>query len=490
MRILMVIQHFNFFRNLDLVVRELDARGHEVVVLHGTRDDAKTRAKLATKKKRMIHMGRGIELAASELAAVTVGYRPEPPERWQKRLRVGRQLISRSIYLRRGHPSPERVTEAMEKTLPPRLQRLVQSGAGRFLLGRRVALTAWRRIERMSPPSRTLVSLLKEVDPDVILVSPTVWPKTPVEADYLRTGRALGIPTIGYVNSWDNLTSKGTIHVVPDLFVVWNEALAGEAAELHDISRERIRITGAPHLDRFFELQPSASGPEMCGRMACDPERPYVVYLSSSRTLIADEVSVAKGLADALARQFPDAAPTLVVRPHPTNAAPWDDCAHPGLVVYPRDGDQADTSESWQQYYDQLAGAICVFGLNTTAFLEAVVADRPCLTIVADEFHPTQGRTGHFRHLLAGDFLEVCQDAEGVAARVARILEGEDEKASGRQSFVRSFIRPCGGGRQASLEVVDAIEKAAALRGSRRLDLSRATRSRAGTPPTAARERR
>ncbi len=460
----MVMQHFNFFRNLDLVVRELDARGHELVLLHGTRtDDVKIRTKIATKSKRMVFMGRGIQLAASELPAVTVGFRPEPPERWQHRLRTGRQVISRSIYLRNAHPSPERVTEAMEKTLPPRVQRIAQSRLGRALLRRPFALAAWRAIERASTPSRTIVSLLKEVDPDVVLVSPTVWPKKPVEADYLRAARALGIPTIGYLNSWDNLTSKGTVHVLPDRYIVWNEALASEAAELHDIPRKRIRITGAPHLDRFFELRPSVSRAELCGRMGCESERPYVVYLCSSRTLIANEVAVATTLANALVRQFPEGAPTLVVRPHPTNAQPWDDCDHPGIAVYPRDGDQADTPDSWQEYFDQLAAASCVFGLNTTAFLEAVVADRPCLTIVSDEFEPAQGRTGHFRHLLAGDFLEICYDADEVAARVARILDGEDVKAGGRRFFTDWFIRPCGADRTASLEVVEAIEEAAAL---------------------------
>lgn len=468
MKVLMVMQHLNFFRNLDLVVRELDARGHEIVLLHGTQtSDARIRVKLAAKKKRMVFMGRGIELAASELPAVTVGYRPVPPERRQKLLRVGRQVISRSIYLRKGHPSPERVTEAMEKTLPPRIQWLVQSRLARGVLRRPFSLAAWRALERLSSPSPTVVALLKELDPDVILVSPTVWPKIPVEADYLRGARSLGIPTIGYVNSWDNLTSKGTVHVVPDLYVVWNEALAGEAAELHDVPRKRIRVTGAPHLDRFFELQLSVSRNDMCDRMGCDPSRPYVVYLSSSRTLIANEVSVAYSLADALARRFPEETPTLVVRPHPTNPTPWDDCDHPNVVVYPRDGDQADTPESWQEYFDQLSSASCVFGLNTTAFLEAVVADRPCLTIVSEEFHATQGRTGHFRHLLAGEFLEVCADAEEVAGRVARILDGEDARASGRKSFTKSFIRPCGVGRAASLEVVEAIERAAGVTPSR-----------------------
>jgi len=483
----MVMQHLNFFRNLDLVVRELDARGHEVVLLHGTQmGDAKIRAKVEAKKKRMVFLGRGIELAASELPAVTVGYRPEPEERLQKLLRVGRQVISRSIYLRKGHPSPERVTEALEKTLPPRTMRLVQSRLARMVLRRPISLAAWRAVERLSRPSRTVVALLKDVDPDVVLVSPTVWPKIPVEADYLRGASSLGIPTIGYVNSWDNLTSKGTVHVLPDLYIVWNEALAGEATELHDIPRERIEITGAPHLDRFFELQPSVSRVDICARMGSDPERPYVVYLSSSRTLVKNEVSVACSIADALVRRFPEETPTLVVRPHPTNPTPWDDCDHPGVVVYPRDGDQADTPESWQEYFDQLSSASCVFGLNTTAFLEAVVADRPCVTIVSEEFHPTQGRTGHFRHLLAGEFLEVCADADEVAGRVARILEGEDARADGRRSFTKSFIRPRGMEREASLEVVEAIERTAGVASSR----DRVARTPARAAPAALGERR
>ena len=63
-----------------------------------------------------------------------------------------------------------------------------------------------------------------------MLVSPTVWPKDLVEADYIHAARSMGIPTIGYVNSWDNLTSKGTIHVLPDQLIVWNEPALTDAS--------------------------------------------------------------------------------------------------------------------------------------------------------------------------------------------------------------------------------------------------------------------
>jgi len=300
-----------------------------------------------------------------------------------------------------------------------------------------------------------------EVRPDVVLVSPTVWPKNPVEADYLHAARRLGIPTVGYLNSWDNLTSKGTLHVLPDVFVVWNEALATEAEQIHLIPRDIIRVTGAPHLDHFFELEPSISRADICGQLGCPDEKPYIVYLCSSRTLIADETDIVTRLADALGRVHGDAAPTIVVRPHPVNPAPWEGYDRPGTAVYPRLGDQADTPESWQDYFNQLAGAACFVGLNTTAFLEAAVADHPCLTIVSDEFFDQQGRTGHFRHLLAADFLEVCVDVGEVATRVAQVLEGADEKAAGRRQFAEQFLRPRGVNVPARTVVADTIESLA-----------------------------
>ncbi|HLG55062.1 MAG TPA: hypothetical protein VI485_07000 [Vicinamibacterales bacterium] len=473
MKVLMIGQHVNFFRSLDSVMRELCRRGHEVVFLHGTRlDDERVRAKITKDASKKRLLGRGLQAVQSEIAGVTSGYRPEPDEPWPLRLRVGRQVINRGIYFRKGHPSPDRVVEGIERSLPAGLQQKVRTPAWRMALGTRSALSVWRWIEAASPPSETLLRLLREIDPDVVLVSPTIWPKDPVEADYLHAARTLGIPTIGFINSWDNLTSKGTVHVVPDLFIVWNEPMAIEAAEIHDVPKETIRITGAPHLDAFFLLRPRMSRQEVCAQMGC-PDGPYMVFLCSSRTIWENEIGMVKAMADALAREYlagpkraaASHAPTLVVRPHPTNPGVFKAFSYPGVVVHPKDGDQADSSASWQEYYDQLSHATCVFGLNTTAFLEAVMANRPCLTIVSEAYWRAQGRTGHFRHLLKGDFLEVCSDMDDLAAHVRRILEGADEKAEGRRGFTRWFLRPCGLDTPAGEVVADVIESAAQPRG-------------------------
>jgi hypothetical protein len=419
--------------------------------------DEKTKAKLARKKQKMVFMGRGIEVVQSDIPDLEVGYRPEPEERWHERLRHGRTVINYGTYLRKGHPSPERVAEGLYKRLPPKAQKRVSSRLGKWLLGRRLTLRAWRWVEALSRPSPTVLRVLEEIKPDVLVVSPTVWPKNPVEADYIRAAKSLGIRTVGYLNSWDNLTSKGTVHVVPDAYIVWNEALAGEAVGIHCLPKKVIKVTGAPHLDRFFDMGPPPPLAEIRDKMVCPGDGPYVVYLCTSRTLIASEVHIVEALASALEQRFASNPPVLVVRPHPVNPDPWAEYEREGVSIYPTLGDQADCPEAWEEYYAQLAAASCVVGLNTTAFLEAAVADVPCLTIVDDEYHEQQGKTGHFRHLLAADFLEVSENPGEVADRIARILDGVDEKAAGRRAFVEWFLRPGGLDRASTPIVVDTI---------------------------------
>jgi len=454
MKILIVAQRVDFSRNLDSVMRELCGRGHEIVFLHGTRSDMWPGRLKAAPTSRV----------SEDIAGVSSGYRPEPDEPWQMRLRVGRQVINRGVYMRRRHPSPERVVAGLERNLPDDLRLKIRTPVWRLALGTRAALRLWRLIEAASPASETLLRLLRDVDPDLMVVSPAIGHEDPVEADYLHAARTLGIPTLGLINGWNDLTSKGTLHLVPDLCVVWNEAMAVEAVEIHDVPADVVRISGAPHLDAVFSTRPRKDRAGMWTSMGCrgpGHDRPYVLFLCSSRAVWENETHLVTSVAAALRREFGDEGPALVVRPHSSNVAAFDDYRHPRVVVYPRGAEHTDPSESWQDYVDQLANALCVVGLNTTAFLDAAVADRPCLTIVSDVYWPAQGRTGHFRHLLKGDFLTICSSASEVAGNVRRVLDGLDDRSEGRRGFARWFLRPCGLDTPAGHVVADIIESAA-----------------------------
>lgn len=68
----------------------------------------------------------------------------------------------------------------------------------------------------------------------------------------LKEAKAKKIKNIGMVRSWDNLTSKGIIRVVPDRFIVQNEIIKEEAMRYNLIPSEIISVVGVPHYDRYF----------------------------------------------------------------------------------------------------------------------------------------------------------------------------------------------------------------------------------------------
>ena len=52
----------------------------------------------------------------------------------------------------------------------------------------------------------------------------TTAPETTV-----KSAKAIGVPVVFPVFSWDNLSTKGLIHVQPDRVLVWNEHQKREA---------------------------------------------------------------------------------------------------------------------------------------------------------------------------------------------------------------------------------------------------------------------
>ncbi len=95
---------------------------------------------------------------------------------------------------------------------------------------------------------------------------------------------------------------------------------------------------------------------------------------------------------------------------------------------------------------------------NTSGLFNAVIVDRPCLTVLAPRYRETQAEAVHFHHLLEADVLETCASTAELADRLERIGEGEDVKAAQRRRFVEGWIRPRGIKRPAGEWVARAIE--------------------------------
>ena len=448
MRIVFALHHAGAFRSFEDVVRRWCRGGHSVHLLAGDPD-------------KPIAVDQGLQACLVELSGLTVA----PLLNRQKWLRLAslRELLNFVNYLRPEHPAPAQARRWKGLVARP-LGKLIKRKPVARLLPRPEIRRLLRRIERLIPPDRAITEWLKTHQPDVVVASPYIFPLSR-EVEYIKAARALGIPTAVIVLSWDNLTSKGTFHVMPDLTLVWNSALADEAAGFHDVPGEKLVVTGAPTFDFWYAMKPSLNYEAFAGRVGIDASKPFVLYLCSSHFIAQNEHHFVTEFARAL-REYPATRDVgIVVRPHPLNDAIWKGFSLDGVAIWPRSGEWVDLPDAKQNYYDTLFHSAAVVGVNTSAFLEAAILDKPCITVLSDASKSKQSGLGHFQHLLNGGFLEVAQSYPEAAAALAEILAGKDDRQAQRQQFVRDFIRPHGIDQPVSPLMADVIEDIARSAG-------------------------
>lgn len=322
-------------------------------------------------------------------------------------------------------------------------------------------------LDRAVPTSRGTVEFFRRRDADVVVLMPILMPGS-TDSAYVRAAAAAGIPTVLCVPSWDNLSSKQLIRVLPDAVVVWNETQRREAEELHRIPRERVVVTGAQCFDHWFGWLPSGRE-EFCRRVGLDPERRYILYAGGA--LFPTTLTEAE-----FARRWVEALRTsgdprlreigVLIRPHPKRVEQWkrvrfDDL--PGVSVWPREP-RPTGADADPDYFDSIYYGTAMVGLNTSAMIEAAIVDKPVLTVLVPEFHGSQRGTLHFDYLLdlGEGFVQTAVSLEEHVSQLSSLLNGEqDAGREARRRFVRSFVRPHGLGQAATPVFADAIESAA-----------------------------
>jgi hypothetical protein len=468
LRILFFMLHAGFLRFFGPTVELLAERGHRVhlafTMLEKDPGDTRLAAELAARSPR-------ITFEQAPLRRRNDGWRPIAG--------LVRSLIDLGRFVHPRYADSPALRERMARKLSEHVStaRKIDPLSRRLTL-RLIGSISSRSSERLS---NTLVSLLGaaesgiptcgEIDgylrnerPDVVLVTPIVeFASTQVE--YVKSARRAGVPSAVCVASWDNLTGKGLIRVLPDRVFVWNDAQVRETVEMHGVPRERVVPTGAPKFDEWFARRPRTSAAEFAALVGVDPDRPFILYACSSAFIAPDEIPfVRRWIAALCARPEPSLRDLgVLVRPHPQNAGQWrgvDLSELSNVSVWPPGGAQPDAGEARAGFFDSLAHSAAVVGINTSALVEAAIVGKSVLAPLAPEFEGTQRGTLHFRHLLYenGGPLHVAESLDRHFDQLAQVIERRDDHAGQTRRFVEAFVRPRGVDRPAAPILADEIE--------------------------------
>jgi hypothetical protein len=371
---------------------------------------------------------------------------------------ASRNLLTYSAYLSRTDQS-DYYRRRWEQYLIAPVRWLLPFPGVRRRIARLSIRRALREYEEGVAPDPRILEHLDEMKPDVVVASPlNYWGSEEVE--YVKAAQARGIPTALHVFSWDNLTTKALLYVIPDLILVWNQRQIEEAMEIHSVPRERIVITGAPHFDELFDpaLRP-LSREGFAAKAGLDPSRPFFAYLGSSSFIAKDETWLVGEIAATL-RGHPN--PELrnlqiLLRPHPAHARIYEGMEDDQIKVWPKGGGKLASESFMPDFYNTLYHSIAAFGINTSGLFNALIVGKPSVTILAPRYQETQAEAVHFQHLRECDVLETCGSAAEFAEVIERIWRGHDAKAAERQRFVEGWIRPRGLHRPAGELVARAV---------------------------------
>jgi len=342
------------------------------------------------------------------------------------------------------------------------------------------AIGVERGLERMLPVNATMRDFLTQLHPDLVVVSPLViiGGSGVQETEVLKAARAVGIPTVVAVASWDHLTSKGLIRLIPDAVVVWNDIQAREAEQLHRVPRNRIMVTGAQSFDRWFDRPRPDAIDTFRRSLGIEANRRILLLVGSSRNMAPGDSEVQFARRWIAALRTSNAAHLreafVIIRPHPGNTEPWQqaDLGDPHAVVHPMSyasGVLMSDADIETFRYSLLASS-AVVGINTSAMIEAAVLRRPVFSVRDPAFAHSQQQTLHFGYLseAAGGFTVVADDVAEHVRQLERLFaEGEPDL---RQSdaFVARFVRPLGMTTDANTHLCDALERVATARGASR----------------------
>ena len=447
MKVLFSALHFGHFRNFESVIVALAERGHRV--------------HLSADEPDMLGGAALVERLAAEHRGVTFGFAPSLDD--QPWFALARKLRLAADYVRFHEPAfaSFRKTRLNLSTQVPRgVMRLMERAPGMArVLGGRL-----RALEALMPVSEASRAFIESHDPDVVLfASVTTW-RAP-QLDHLRAARMLGRRTGICVFSWDHLSSKALMRVVPDRMFVWNDTQQREAREWHGIPADRIVVTGAQCYDQWFDRQPSRDRETFCRTVGLSPDHPILLYACSVMTPDPQEsrfvlrwIEQIRRSSDPRLRQA-----GILVRPHPERMNEWRDVSLASFGNVALYGRNPLSPDAQADYFDSLFHSHAVIGLVTSAFIEAAVIGRPVHTPLLPEFTMYQEGVQHFRYLVEveGGLLRVARSFPDHLAALSAALAQPAERDADNARFIRAFVRPRGLDVPATPEFVAAVESLA-----------------------------
>ncbi len=122
--------------------------------------------------------------------------------------------------------------------------------------------------------NRTYAPYFEKYNPDLVFLAHLF--EEP-EIHLLREAKRRGVRSIGFINSWDKVTARCIMRLLPDKTVAFNDLVKQGLLKYNEIKERDIVVSGIPQYDHYFNGE-FLSREDFFKTIGIDPRKQLIVY--------------------------------------------------------------------------------------------------------------------------------------------------------------------------------------------------------------------
>lgn len=258
------------------------------------------------------------------------------------------------------------------------------------------------------------------------------------EIHVLREAKKRGIRTIGFVNSWDKLTVRCIMRLLPDKLVVFNDINKKEAMMHNEVKEADIFVSGIPQYDYYFRPEVSSRA-DFFRSIGVDFSKKLIVYAPAGHAYGDSDWDIIDFLHDAeVAGRLKNTAlfvrfqPNDILEEAEVKKRPWLRYDYPGMRFSANRGVDWDmNSDDLKRQKDTVYHMALTVSYASSFAVDAIALDRPVVNVGFEIKKPVRPnrdvrhffKVEHYQNVLKKGGVRVAGNGEELIDLINRYLE-------------------------------------------------------------------